>query len=326
VEYNGSKGVDLYTIENPNRPGAGNVYLGDSMTTSPLSRLRTTQYSNINRRGFGGFSHYNSVDVRAELTNIGNTGLSLHTSYTYAHAIDNISSTFSESSNNGNLGLLDPFNPKLDKGNSDFDLRHRFVFSGTWDVPFARNMSGFKKRVFDGFTIAPIISVRTGFPFTMFDCSNAFTTCPRAFQTSKLQRAGSQQADLSGSANTFDYFVFPKGTFDSSYANSITNVSDFGPFPSNMLTRGYFYGPGAYNVDIGVYKTTKLTERLSLQLRGEFFNALNHSNLWLTLSDNDVSSITDPTTQIARVHAQKGVPPVKANERRDVQLAVKLIF
>src|SRR6266849_4794380 len=171
AEYNGSKGVGLYTIENPNRPGAGNVFLGDPCPTTPcvnpatfagtgsLTRLRTTQYSNINRRGFGGASHYNSVAVRTELTNIGNTGLSLHSSYTYAHAFDNLSSTFSESNDNANLGLLDPFNPKLDKGNSDFDLRHRFVFSGTWDLPFARNMSGFKKRVFDGFTIAPIISV-----------------------------------------------------------------------------------------------------------------------------------------------------------------------
>ncbi|PYU12326.1 MAG: hypothetical protein DMG37_13590 [Acidobacteria bacterium] len=86
-----------------------------------------------------------------------------------------------------------------------------------------------------------------------------------------------------------------------------------------MLTRGYFYGPGAYTIDLGVYKTTKINERLSLQLRGEFFNLLNHSNMWLTLSDNDLSSTTT-------VHAQKGVPPINADERRNVQLALKLIF
>ena len=318
LEYNGSKGVGLYSIENPNRPGAGNVYLGDSMVTAPFSRLRTTQYSNINRRGGNGFSHYNSVAFRTELTNIGNTGLSLHSSYTFAHAIDNLSSTFSESNNNGNLGLLDPFNPRLDKGNSDFDQRHRFVFSGTWDVPFARNMSGFAKRAMDGWTVAPIISIRTGFPFTLFDCSNALTTCPRAFQTTAHSRAGSAKPDPSGAANSFSYFDFSSG-FDSSYANPIVGKSDFGPFPSNMLTRGYFYGPGAYNIDLGVYKTTKITERFSLQIRGEFFNMLNHSNLWLTLSDNDLSSTTT-------VHAVKGVPPVNANERRNVQVALKLIF
>jgi len=48
-------------------------------------------------------------------------------------------------------------------------------------------------------------------------------------------------------------------------------ISDFGAFPKNMLTRGYFYGPGAYTIDLGVYKTTKINERLSLQIRGEIF-------------------------------------------------------
>jgi outer membrane receptor protein involved in Fe transport len=336
VEYNGSKGVDLYSIENPNRPGGGNVYLGDPCPTTPcstadLTRLQNFQYSNINRRGDNGFSHYNSVAARVELTNMGNTGLSLHSSYTYAHAIDNISSTFSESNNNANLGLLDPFNPKIDKGNSDFDQRHRFVFSGTWDIPFARNMSGAEKRFFDGWTVAPIITIRSGFPFTMFDCSKAFTTCPRAFQTTTLGRAGSAKVDPSGAANLFDYFAFPASDFNSSYVNPIAGASDFGPFPSNMLTRGYFYGPGAYYVDLGVYKTTKITERVSLQLRGEFFNMLNHSNMWITLSDNDISSITgacpgNATQQCAVVHAEKGVPPVNANERRNIQLALKLIF
>ena len=242
----------------------------------------------------------------------------MHSSYTYAHAIDNISSTFSESNDNFNLGLLDPFNPGLDKGNSDFDLRHRFVFSGTWDVPFARNMSGVAKRALDGWTVAPIISIRTGFPFTLFDCTGAFTTCPRAFQTTTHQRNGSAVPDPSGAANLFDYFNFGSG-FDSSYFNPIAGISEFGPFPDNMLTRGYFYGPGAYHVDLGVYKTTKISELFSLQIRGEFFNMLNHSNMYLTLSDNDLSSTTI-------VHAQKGVHPVLANENRNVQLALKVIF
>jgi len=323
IDYNGSKGVDLYSIENPNRPGSGNVYLNDPCPATPcpaadLTRLQNFQYSNINRRGDNGFSHYNAVDARVELTNLGNTGLSLHSSYTYAHAIDNISSTFSEFGNNANLGLLDPFNPKIDKGNSDFDLRHRFVFSGTWDVPFARNMTGAAKGFLDGWTAAPIITIRGGFPFTLYDCTNAVTTCMRAVQTSPHSKTGSAVADPSGAANTFDYFNFNSG-FDSSYVNPVAGISDFGPFPKNMLTRGYFYGPGAYTIDLGVYKTTKLTERVSLQIRGEFFNLLNHSNMWLTLSDNDLSSTTI-------VHAQKGVPPVNANERRNVQLALKLIF
>jgi outer membrane receptor protein involved in Fe transport len=320
IDYNGSKGSDLYTIENPNRPGSGNVYLGDSFATLGLTRLRATQYSNINRRGDNGFSHYNGVTARAQLTNFGHSGLSLRANYTYSHAIDNLSSTFSESSNNQNLGLLDPFNPKLDKGNSDFDERHRFVVAATWDIPFARNISGFAKRILDGWTVAPIVTVRSGFPFTMFDCSNANQVCPRAFQTVTHSRSGSATVN-NKSPNLFDYFNFSSG-FNSSYANPVVGISDFGPFPANMLTRGYFYGPGAYNIDLGIYKTTKITERFSLQLRGEFFNMLNHSNLYITQGDNDISSTTT-------VHAQKGIRPNNPsdpNERRNIQVALKLLF
>jgi outer membrane receptor protein involved in Fe transport len=328
LDYNGSKGANLYSIENPNRLGAGNVYLGDPCPTTPcgssaLTRLQNFQYSNINRRGDNGFSHYNAVTARGQLTNLGRSGLTLRANYTYAHSIDNISTTFSESSNNANLGLLDPFNPKLDKGNSDFDERHRFVVAATWDVPFARETRGLARRVLDGWTIAPIVTVRSGFPFTLFDCTNSKlnnSVCPRAFQTATHGRSGASSVDLK-SPNLFDYFNFSTG-FDHSYKNSILGSSEFGPFPANMLTRGYFYGPGAYNADLGIYKTTKLTERFSLQLRGEFFNVLNHSNLYLVQSDDDLKSTTV-------VHAQKGVRPnnpTDPNERRNLQVAAKLIF
>src|SRR5207245_9745120 len=122
-------------------------------------------------------------------------------SYTYAHARDYLIRPFIALDDNHNLAQLDPLHPRLDKGDSDFDLRHRIVFSGTWDLSFARNTSGIGKRALDGSTVAPIISIRTGFPFTLFDCTEAFTTCPRAFQTTTHQRNGSAVPDPSGAAN-----------------------------------------------------------------------------------------------------------------------------
>jgi len=168
----------------------------------------------------------------------------------------------------------------------------------------------------------------------MFDCTNnnlGNGVCPRAFAIATPKKNGSAVVDPSPKAfNLFDYFQFnTTTTFDSSYINPIVGSAEFGPFPSNMLPRGYFYGPGAYSADLGIYKTTKITERFSLQLRGEFFNVLNHSNLYVTQSDNDISSITDSKSLIATVHAQKGVRPNNPsdpNERRNIQLALKLIF
>jgi hypothetical protein len=323
AEYSGSKGERLYSIENPNRPGAGNVYLGDDITTLGFTRLRTTQYTNINRRGGNGLSNYNALNLKLESKNFKNSGLTLSANYTYSHTLDNLSSTFSESWGDLNLGLLDPFNPKLDYGSAEFDNRHRFGMGAVWEVPFGRHTTGFMNRVVDGWSIAPIVTARTGAAFTEYDCTNALTTCPRVMINGAFPTTGHQGAALG--ANDFTYIDFTQVNVDASYVNPIVGVSDFGPYPANMTRRGTFRQPGAYNVDLGVYKTFKLTERYSIQLRGESYNLLNHSNLYVQLYDNEVEG--------GVIDAKRGSPAGAvalgnpgAFERRNLQLAAKFIF
>jgi hypothetical protein len=291
--------------------------------------LQNFQYTNINRRSGKGLSLNNAMNVRTNVVNIGNSGVTLEANYTYSHAMDNLSSTFSESNNNNNLGLLDPFNPKLDRGSADFDQRHRFAISGTWDLPFARNVSSaWAKRVLDGWRVAPIFTAHTGNPFTLYDCTNALQVCPRAMVSgARPAQLGVDNAPTSA-PNTFNYISLPTSTFNSTYINpilaSVGAGSDFGPFPASMLPRNYFRGPGAWNMTFGIYKTTKLTERTQVQFRAELFNAFNHSNLYFVNSDNDISGLSAGGR--INVRAQKGVPPVAANERRNIQLALKFIF
>src|SRR5262249_17916770 len=160
-------------LENVNMQGSGSVFLGDPCTPGDCTtRLKTTQYTNINRRSNNGFSMYNGVTGRIDFRDVGRSGLTLRTSYTWSHAIDNLSSVFSVNSNNVNLGLLDPFNPHLDKGDAEFDVRHRMAVSAIWDVPLARNSRGWLQQVAGGWQLAPIFTARTGAPFTLFDGTN----------------------------------------------------------------------------------------------------------------------------------------------------------
>lgn len=317
VDYTGSKGTNLYSLENPNRPGAGNVYLGDPCTIgdpfSCTARLRTTQYTNINRRGDKAFSNYNAMNVRVNVRNVANSGLNLTANYTWAHTIDNLSSTFSESSNNFNLGLLDPFNPRLDRGNADFDIRNRLVISAIWDVPFAKHTTGLVNRILNGWTFAPIFTASTGTPFSVFDCTNAFfSVCPRMFAAGSVPRegTGTLKQDPSTPA-TFTYLNLA-GKFDTSFVNPITGSSEFGPYPKSMTSRNFFRGPGSWNLNLGLYKTTKVNERFNLQYRAEFYNAFNHANNSVLGSEADVSS-----QDVIRVQRQG---------RRQIQMALKLIF
>ncbi len=135
--YSGSKGVGLYSIDRENIPGSGAVYYGQ--TGDPLSTYSNPQYAVINYRTDDGFSSYNALIAEVRSRNLFGQGLQLTFNYTYSHAMDNLSTTFSEDANTFNLGLLDPSNPQLDKGSADFDARHRISLSGIWSIPYARH-------------------------------------------------------------------------------------------------------------------------------------------------------------------------------------------
>lgn len=324
AEYSGSAGRKLYSLEDPNRIGFGNAFLGDPCTPDPgggpgdcRSRLRRTQFTALNRRSGKGFSNYNGVNFRVDINNFKDSGLLLRANYTVSKAIDNLSSTFSESANNFNLGLLDPFNPKLDKGLADFDNRQRFVLSANWDVPFAKSTQGVWKHILDGWQFAPIFTARSGSPFTIFDCTNAFfAVCPRAMFDGPVDSGTPDRITPNGGVpNSFIYRDLANAPINSDWYNPLAGTSEVGPFPANMSGRNRFTGPGLWNVDLGIYKNFRLNERFGLQFRSEFYSLFNHANLRLLGDDADVSGGNTIIT------GRKG-----AGDNRNVQLALKLIF
>src|SRR5260370_8576277 len=88
----------------------------------------------------------------------------------YAHSLDDLSSTFSESAGGsngvGNLGYLDPRNPMLDYGNSDFDIRHRLVVRAIWQDPFFNSGRGLQRQALVRWSLITDFTTRTGVPFT----------------------------------------------------------------------------------------------------------------------------------------------------------------
>jgi hypothetical protein len=340
LDYSGSRGENLYDIANINRAGSGVVYLGDS-TSLGLTRLRTTQYTNINFRGSNGISRYNALVARVQMNSFAKTGLTLNANYTYGHTLDELSDTFSGSVNQQNLGYLDAFNPHVDYGNSYLDTRHRFTAAAIWDVPFAKSTHGFVKQIADGWTVAPLMVFETGFPFSIYDCTHAVTVCMYAVNANGgINRSAPSSLIPTGNPDDFVYTPVYTNTnsagkptasslplFNSSYCNPILLpiqcVSDFGPYPAAMNARNAFRGPGYWNLDLGIYKLFFLSERFRLQFRGELYNAFNHANLYVQGGDNNVSSISF-------VDAARGYNPQLTNPTvgsfRTVQLALRLMF
>jgi hypothetical protein len=324
VDFSGSAGRKLYSIENINRAGTGLRYLGSTNAgtcppgLAPNNRLNC-QYSNINTRANNGYSNYNGVTFAFESNNLRNLGLTLTTRYTFSKAKDNLSTTFSEANNNFNLGLLDPFNPSLDYGPADFDVRHRLTTSFVWDLPFARNAEGAVKHLLGGWTMSGRFVARSGLPFTVFDCTNALTVCMRLVPTAPVNFGKPDQvaAVAGNNPNTFIYTDLSNQT-PSSFAD-VSGFTEVGPFPDGMTRRNAFRGPGFWNADLALFKNIRFTERMRLQLRAEAFNVFNHSNLYIVGSSAEVNN--------GFVQAKKGFPASNVPaERRNIQLAVRFMF
>jgi hypothetical protein len=292
-------------------------------TAANPNALINKKYYPLNTRGNKGYSNYNALIASLESSNLRNLGLQFTARYTYSVTKDNLSSTFSDSSNNFNLGLLDPFNPKLDYGYADFDARHRFVGSFNWDLPvFNKSDNGFLRHALGGWAITGIVNIRSGNPFSIFDCTNAvFEVCPRLVPTASIPFKVSSNPAPTGQPNEFK-LIDLTGQTPGNYSNPVVicpaaicgvdfPTSEFGPFPSNMTKKDAFRGPGFWNVDFGLFKNFHIKENMRIQLRGEFYNIFNHANMFVDGASAEVN---------------EGLIRGFKDGRRNIQLAVKFIF
>jgi len=109
-------------------------------------------------------SNYHSLQLQLNKRFSG--GLQFTTAYTWSHAIDEVSDVFDLA---GTLALpQDIFNRRDERADANFDVRHRFVYSAVWDIPFLRGNA-----VVGGWQLASIGTFQTGQPFTVISCCDA---------------------------------------------------------------------------------------------------------------------------------------------------------
>jgi len=312
----------------------GNIYLGIPCTpgdfsgdasscTAPLN----TQYSAINRRGSAGISNYNAMNVRYDIQDIKHTGLTLRANYTWSHAMDELSDTFSSSFNQFNLGYTDAFNPSVDYGPAQFDNRHRIAISGIWDIPFTRGLHGAAKSILGGWELAPIFTARTGAPYTIYDLNNCLCyVYPRIASNQVLPTTGGR-TPLS-SPNSYQIYNMGNYAIDETYVNPITGSSDFGPFPSDTTGRDYFHSPGSWNLNLGMYKNTAIKEHVTLQLRLEAYNAFNHANFAINTPAAYVYGCSTGSCASGPITGGYGFNPLTNTygDNRNIQIGAKVIF
>jgi len=342
IEYVGSRGIHEYDISNLNAAGYGSAFLGDTRTANRINY----QYSNLNYRGAHGFNYYDGVNIKLQSNNLFNKGLYITANYTWSHAIDNLSSSFSDGTPGVyGLGYLDPYNPALNKGNADYDIRNRFVVSGTWNIPWGANMSkAWERQTFGGWSFSPIINVHSGYPFSIYDGTEITNTGLGYSEPFWIPSQPVSQRPLTAPVavgpNLFNYLPLaidpttglPVNVGDALSVPVCSGLYHTGCVYSNSgLPQGHrnaYVGPGFWNVNFAIAKTFKLTERFNLQFRSEFYNAFNHSNMYINAGNLDIESGTG-VTAIQTIKGEPGgnvITPTPPLERRNIQFGLKLNF
>jgi hypothetical protein len=271
VSYVGTGGVKLYTVNNINRVNSGQFVVANPDPNGSYPRLNSA-FSDDNFRSNDAHSTYSGLQV--ELSRRYHNGFAWQGSYSYGHAITNLSDAF-YSGPTGSVSFTQAFNPSADKGNADFDVRHILQVNYNYELPFYRAQKGFIGHALGGWTLNGITTYRTGNPITVYDTSdpNEDNTKNDRVNVVGSAYAGKTPTATNGNPITGGVQYLNFSGF-SKVAHSLTAAGD--------ESQGEFYAPGAWNYDIGIHKDfaiKQLGEATKLEYRAEFFDAFNHANL-----------------------------------------------
>jgi hypothetical protein len=271
VSYAGSRGSHLLRSNDVNT--AAPTYLADGTPFFPAGSPRqNTAYSTIELKSSDGDSWYKAVivDLRRRFVN----GVAIQSSYTWATSEDTTqASTFFSDATNGTTTAFPEYIVDYNKGLSDFDVRHNWVLNFTWEIPFARDLSGVSKAMLDGWQFSGIAQVRSGNPLTVFVSGN---------------RSRSQWAPALGPGIGRDRASYAPGR---SAADAVIGRPDQWFDPTAFVTppagtfgntgRGDLEGPDLRTLDLSMTKTARwnrLGDGSRVEFRVEAFNILNRAN------------------------------------------------
>jgi hypothetical protein len=266
VNTNNGQRVIAPAVANFFRPNSPNYFLAQSFGISKAvldsqlgGTLRTpgliSPFGSVNAQLSDGNSSYNAMNL--ELKRRFANNFTFLASYTWAHAIDDSSDLQT---------LLIAQNVKrfdLEKADSLFDQRHRFVFSGVLSSPVSWREGSTWQRVFSDFSIAPIIEISSGRPFniiTNFDSNNdqsSSTDRPRVLADGTLCAPGADP----GCGSIFE-----------------TDANGNVVFASGNLGRNMGRTHGYASFDLRVARSIRFTENMRLELIAEGFNLFNRFN------------------------------------------------
>jgi hypothetical protein len=288
INYVGNNGVKLWGRSQGNQPltnGPG----------SPNNRRPLAQYTHAPINAFGPWNRSHYEGLSTSLQRRFSNGLQFATTFTYSKTMDLFDQEI-DVCDGCNEGIQNSYNLDSLMGPADQDVRFRYTFSGTWDLPLGKGHRLASNRwasgIFGSWQMDAIFAAQSGFPFTpvlSFDNANAGTVS------------------------------WPNRICDGTLSNPTLaewfNLSCFVAPPQYQFGntgRNILRGPGIDNLDFGLHRAFLFGETTRLEFRAEAFNILNHPQFG------------QPGNTIGNPAAGKISTTSVAN--RQIQLALRLAF
>jgi hypothetical protein len=308
VGYVGTKGTHLVRLYDRNQP--------DVFGNRPDPR-----YNFVDVLSTGASSTYHAMQAIARVRDW--HGVTSLTSFTWAKSLDDASDGIDFNFASAALPQ-DSTNLRAEHGPSTYDTRVRFSTAVDYAAP---EIGGVPEWLGRGWGLNTIVTAQTGRPIPIVTSSDTTAFFNESFNTRSNFH---QRPNVVPGVDP----ILPDWNPSTGYLNPLAfqQPAD-GTFGD--LGRNQIYGPGYWNVDFSVTKATRLTERLGLQLRVEFFNVFNHPNFALPAgtiipgvrASGEIKERLTPAGLITQTpDVAQGNPGLGGGGPRVIQLAARFTF
>jgi hypothetical protein len=196
---------------------------------------------------------------------------------------------------------MNPYWWKGDYGNSNWDIRHRFLATFNYDIPFFAVSNPIVKAAFAHWQTNGIVTLQTGIPFNVSTGTDTANTAASGTYRPDLVHAATSNCGRGHLIGCIDPTAF--------------TIADLNPAVPNFAYgnagRNLLHGPGSETVNLSVFKNFPIKERLQFQFRFETFALFNHTNF-------NNPSATINTSSFGNITGASG--------NRNIQIGAKLMF
>jgi hypothetical protein len=249
LAYIGSKGQRLTINYNGNRP------IHDPRPNiDGLARRPVKEVGNVDIQATNSFGRSNYHALAAKLEKRFSHGTQFQAAYTWGHALTDVGSPLSEGPGYRTVDIASEYST------ASFDVRHRFVLSGLWELPVGNKLTGVAHTLAGGWQLNGILSLQTG-NYMSIGSTGAVCSCSGDIRPDVVPGKDPNAAPSAG--RTPEQWM-DISAFQAPAAGTYGNLGNF----SNI-------GPGTHTLDLSLFKDFRINERFRVQFRAESFNLTN---------------------------------------------------